>query len=292
MPLDLTNPIFDKAQAPSILMIGEMGMGKTYSLRKLVDLGLEVFVLATDPGIEDILGDLPQEKCHWKYIPAFGSVNEDNPFSSLLDSAKLLNTETLDQIQKRGGVNKQNHQQYWQVIDTCNDFVCDRTGQSYGNVAKWDCRRVFVLDTLSGLTNMAIRNNIGDKPFMELRDYSAAQFLIRQFLNIVASRTNAWFICNSHLEREPDPITGLNKIMVSTTGKALSPEVPRFFSDSIFLRRTISGGKPTYLWDTLNGECTTKSRNLPLAENLPATLEPLVNNWVKKILTGAPVPGV
>jgi hypothetical protein len=41
--------------------MGASGTGKTHSIRTLVDAGLEVFVLFTEPGME-VLADVPADK--------------------------------------------------------------------------------------------------------------------------------------------------------------------------------------------------------------------------------------
>lgn len=271
--------------APNVLLLGEMGSGKTTALRSLIDLGFEVFMIPTEPGYEDIVGDIPNDKLKLHYIPAFGGTEAQpgHTFDALLDAAKLLNTTHHDAIQKAGGLNKQNHQQIWDLYATCNNFVDDRSGKAFGDVSTWDYNRVLFLDGLSGLKEMAIRNTIGDKPFLELRDYSAIQHLIRQFINGLCSRTRAMFVCTGHLERETDPNTGSYKLMVSVPGKALAPELPRFFSDSIYCKMDVVNARPVWTWNTLSPDVTVKSRNLPMAMGLKPTFEQLVTNWRKRV---------
>lgn len=273
-------------KAPSVLLIGEMGSGKTTAIRSLIDLGIEVFYLALEPGFEELLGDIPQAKLKWCYLPAFGGkidLKEGHTFDTLLDQAKLINSTSHDSIQKMGGIKKENHTQIYDVIKALNNFVDDRTGESFGDVAHWDHKRCLFLDGLSALSQMAIRNTVGDKPFLELRDYSAVQFLIRQIVNGLCYRTNAWFVMSAHLERETDPNTGAYKLMVSVPGKALSPEIPRFFSDSIYCRMRDEGGKAVFTWNTLSNEVTVKSRNLPLKAGLDPNFKLLMQTWRKRV---------
>lgn len=272
-------------QAPSVMLIGEINAGKTHALRSLIDLGFEVFMIPTEPGYQDIVGDIPSDKLHWHYVPAFSGMElmEGHTFDPLLSAVKGLNQKSHDQIQKDGGINKQNHQQIWDLIANLNNFKCDRTGQEYGDVSTWDHNRVIYLDSLSGLKEMAIRNTIGDKPFLELRDYSAIQFIIRQVVNGLCSRTNAMFVMTAHLERETDPLTGASRLMVSVPGKALAPELPRFFSDSIYCKMEVQGNSPKWTWNTLSSEVTVKSRNLPLKAGLEPNFKELVTNWRKRV---------
>lgn len=278
--------VAEAPNAPSVLLLGEMGAGKSTAIRSLVSLGFTVFLIPTEPGYEEIFGDIPPDKLHWHYVPSFGGkedTKEGHSFDVLLDAAKLLNTTSHDAIQKMGGVRKENHQQLWDLIKTFNNFTCDRTGEAFGDVSKWGNSRAVCLDGLSGLKEMAIRNTIGDKPFLELRDYSAVQFLIRQIVNGLCSRTKAMFVLTAHLERETDPNTGAYKLMVSVPGKALAPELPRFFSDSIYCRMEVAGSTPKWTWNTLSSEVTVKSRNLPLASGLEPDFKQLVEAWRKRV---------
>lgn len=273
-------------KAPNVLLLGEMGSGKTHAIRSMVAQGIEVFLLSTEPGFEDVLGDIPADKLHWHYVPAYTPGPQDvegHTFDNLLDAARLVNTTHFDAIQKMGGVHKERYPQFFEIVKACNNFVDDRTGQTYGDVAFWPNTRCLFLDSLSGVKEMVIRNTIGDKPFMELRDYTAVQYQIRQLINGLCYRTNAWFVLTAHLERETDPNTGAYKLMVSVPGKALAPELPRFFSDSILCRQTVSNGKSVWTWETLSTEVTVKSRNLPLAQGLAPDFGLLVSNWRKRV---------
>lgn len=281
-----TDAMPEPPKGPNVLLMGEMGSGKTTALKSLIGLGYEVFYIPLEPGYMDVLGDIPNEKLKIHYIPSFGGkeeTKEGHSFDVLLGAANLIATTPHDTIQKMGGVNKANHQQFTDLIKTLNNFTDDRSGASYGDVSKWDCNRCLFLDGLSGLKEMAIRLTIGDKPFMELRDYQAVQFLIRQIVNGLCSRTNAMFVLTAHLERETDPNTGAYKLMVSVPGKALAPELPRFFSDSIQCKMDVAGGNAKWTWNTLSGEVTTKSRNLPMAAGLAPTFDQLVANWRKRV---------
>ena len=62
-------------QPPSVLLMGPSGSGKTYSLSTLLESGLEVFLVVTEPhGLETLLDVVAQKKLdinklHWRYIP-------------------------------------------------------------------------------------------------------------------------------------------------------------------------------------------------------------------------------
>lgn len=282
MPPRLTLP--PNLSGPKVLLQGEMGSGKTTSIRTLYDLGYEIFVLSVEPGIGDILGDLPAERVHWTYVPP---VTPD--FNVLRTQAKMLMDTHYDVIQKMGGVNKANHQEFFKLLNAVNNFKCDRTGLEYGDVGTWGADRVFVIDSLSGVTKIAIAHNVGDKPFLELRDYSATHWLISNFVNGVISATKAWVVMTAHLERETDPTTGRTELMVSTAGKALAPVLPRYFSDVILAKQIVTNNQATWRWDTLSDMARVKSRNLPLQPGLPANFKDLHENWLNKTSKGLQV---
>lgn len=271
-------PNATRPQAPKVLLQGEMGSGKTTAIRGLIECGIEVFLLSTEPGFQEVLGDIPSDKLHWAYVE---SLPPD--FKGIEAAARALNTTSYDNIQKMGGIDKASHQQIFKLIALANDFVDERTGESFGDVGKWGPDRALVLDSLSGLNSIAKSTTIGNKPFLELRDYSAIQHLIENFVNTCATGTDAWFIMTAHLERETDPNSSRSELMVSTIGKALAPKIGRMFSDVIHCKMIIENGQPKWTWDTISNEARVKTRNLPLKQGMPADFRPLVANWKKKV---------
>ena len=107
------------------LIVGPIGTGKTHSLRTLVEeCGKELFVIATEPGIETILGDLPKDKCHWQYIP-----QAKTSWQTLIENAEDLNSYSLDVLAKRPSKNKNKYLQFLQVLNALANFTDDRTGE-------------------------------------------------------------------------------------------------------------------------------------------------------------------
>lgn len=284
------NPDFDgegKIRAPKVLLLGEMGAGKTTAARSLVECGFETFVLALEPGWGDILGDIPSEKLKVHYVDCFGggenTKGSGHSFDRILDAATLLNNNSYDAIIKMGGVNKAQHQQFFDIVSACNKFVDERTGVSYGDMAEWDHTRAIVVDGMFGLNEAAKRVTVGDKPFLELRDYTAIQFLVQQLVTGLCSKTRAMVVLTSHLEIENDPNSGVKSLMVSTVGKALAPVLPKPFSDVIYAKKQIISAQAKWTWNTLSAEVQTKSRNLPLREGLEPNFKQLVANWKKRV---------
>lgn len=63
--------------------------------------------------------------------------------------------------------------------------------------------------------------------------------------------------------------------MVSTLGKALAPKLPPMFSDVILTERSGSN----FTWNTGSAMADVKTRNLPIAEKLPADFGQIIKKW-------------
>ena len=270
-------PSIDPAAAPKVLLLGEIGSGKTRSIRTLVEAGIEVFFIATEPGFETLLGDIPPDKLHWTYVQAYAS-----SMSSLMATAKLVQQYDTEQIKKMPGVNRQKYNQWFDLLNACNNFVDARTGTAYGDVFELKPHQALVIDSLSGINNMAVNLLAGDKPCMSWPEYDACQFNIRQFVNTLTQGLKCWFVLTAHIERETDPATGLTRLMASTVGKALAPQLPKFFSEVILCKKRLVGDKLEWVWDNIDPDARLKFRNLPPAPNHRPDFKTIKDNWEKK----------
>ncbi len=245
---------------PTTLLVGGSGTGKTYSIRTLLDIGVTPFVLCTEPGIESVLGDLPPDKCHWQYIPP-GAAS----WSDLISASKKVNTLSNEALQKLAGIDKTKYQQFIEILSACNNFVCDRTGKSFGDVMSWGPERAFVLDSLSGLSIAAMNLTVGTKPVRTQPDWGTAMNNLEQFITTFSTAIPCWTVLIAHLEREKDEISGGIQLMASTLGQKLSPKIGRFFDDTI---HCIREGKE-FRWSTISTNVDLKARNLPLSDKIP-----------------------
>lgn len=274
--------------APNIFLMGEISTGKTRAIRTLVEAGVEVFLIPTEPGFVDILGDIPPEKLHWHYIPSYGvevkaGETTTKTLANLKATAQLLQSTDMENIKKMPGQGRSQYNQFFQLLEACNNFKDDRTGKEYGDSALFTPQQALVIDGLSGINNMVSRLVAGNKPCMSWPEFEASQFTVEQFVNTLAQSLKCWFILTSHVEREPDPVTGIQKIMPSTIGKVLAPRLTKFFSEAILCRRVIDGGKSVYQWDNMTTEATVKNRNLPQAPNHKPDFAIIKANWEKKV---------
>ena len=255
------------------LLIGATGTGKTYVQRTWIDKGITPFILTTEPGIESSLGDLPKESCHWHYV-APANVG----WADLLESAKNINQLSYEALAKAPAGNKQKYGQFLDVLTTCNRFICDRTGEDFGDVSTWGTDRVLVVDSLSGLNIMAMDLVVGSKPTKGMQDWMVAMDNLERFLTTLVMNTECFFVLTAHPEREQDEITGGVQIMASTLGRKVAPRLPRFFDDVIYTRR--DGDK--FSWSTAAVNVDLKARNLPIKDGLAPDFAQIVTAWESK----------
>jgi hypothetical protein len=102
--------------------------------------------------------------------------------------------------------------------------------------------------------------------------------LVENLFQKLCTDTRAHFILISHIERETDEVLGGSKIMAATLGRKLAPRLPRFFSDVVLSEK--NGAK--FSWSTAALGADLKARNLPLADGLPPTFGPIIDNWKKQ----------
>lgn len=258
--------------APKIILMGPSGTGKTHSIRTLVDAGITPFVIFTEPGME-VLSDIPKEKLHWKYIPAgAGSILE------LKDIADKVNKFSFEALTKMTDANRSKYNQFIQVLNTCNQFVCDRTGEDFGDSATWPTSRCLVIDSLTGLGKMAMNLVVGGKPTKSMPDWGLAQDMIKKLVDYTTNNLRCGFVLIAHVARERDEITGGTYVTINTLGQKLAPELPLFFSDVIMAKREAA----KFTWSTAESGSDTKARNVPLEANMPPSFVPLYSNWIKK----------
>jgi hypothetical protein len=254
------------------LLVGATGTGKTHSIRTLVDAGLEVFVLFTEPGME-VLADLPAEKLHWHYIaPA------TTDWASMIDSANKINKMSFKSLTDLSDINKSKYTEFLDLLTTLSNFKDDRTGREFGPVDEWDSTRCLVVDSLSGLNIMAMNLVTGSKPVKSMSDWGVAIDNLERLITKLCVDTKCHFVLTAHLERETDETTGGTTLMAATLGRKLAPKLPRFFSDVIHVKR--DGGK--FLWSTASINVDLKARNLPLTDNLNPSFLPIIESWRKR----------
>jgi hypothetical protein len=273
---------------PNILLNGESGVGKTYSLGTLVDWaqahGKEVFYLDLENSLETLLGfwrtpiagePKPIPPClHWHQTQT-PPVSLKQMLQAALDTGDL-SYEMLTQKKdtSRGGTN--NH--YWKILGACADFPDDRTGKKFGPVDKFGADRVFITDSFTELSNAAAKMIIGAKPTMAPPEYGVAQNHLMNFLRLCTHGTPCTFVLTSHPVRDKDEISGMVRTTIKTVGTAIQPEIPPLFSDVIYAVR--EGDK--FYWDTAAYGVVTKTRSLGYRSRIEPNFGQIMDLWAKR----------
>lgn len=281
-------------QPPAALIEGAPGSGKTFSLATLAKAGIETFVIMTEPGGVESLIDAadaikaPMDKLHWTSVqPAAAG------WLALEQMITTVGTTSYEDITKlKSGVGKsETRVPAMKFLNSLKDFRCERTGKSYGDVSSWDHSRALCVDSLSGLSLMAMALTIGYKPAAHQGEWGVAMNFLEQLLLKLTSDRQSFFVLTAHVEKEQNELTGVNQIMASTLGRKLAPKIPRFFSEVVYAKRTIVQGQPLFSWSTIDNAADLKNRALPISATLPPTFEPVVAAYLRRTkLAGAMPP--
>lgn len=271
-----------KLQPPAVLLEGAPGSGKTDSLATFLSAGLELFVIITEPGgVESLLDScarrkLPIEKLHWRTVlPAAAG------WSAMEGMARAIGAQGFMDLQNiKSGIGKEETRKpAMALLEAMKNFVCERDGKSYGDVASWGPDRAFVLDSLSGLSLISMALTIGYKPAAHQGEWGVAMNFIEQLLLKMTSDRNCFFAMTAHVEKEANEITGVQQIMASTLGRKLAPKIPRFFSEVVYAKRSISNNQPSFLWSTVDAAADLKNRALPISAAIPPDFVPIVESY-------------
>jgi hypothetical protein len=258
-------------QAPSILLVGETGAGKTYAIKTLLEAGLSVFVIGTEPTFLDTLLDATPpsllSRLHWRAItPARVGIK------GLQDMVKKVTAMDFDALSKMRPDSGRAQAQIIKLLATLEDFRDDRTGESFGPVEAWPATHALVIDSLSGINLMAMDVTIGNKVTAHQGEWGVAMGLIDKLVLNLTSNLRCFFVLTAHLERETDELTQGSKMMPATLGRKLAPRLPRFFSEVVMAYRE---GKE-YFWSTAQTGVVLKHRALPLGAKLEPSFGPIV----------------
>lgn len=258
---------------PKVLLLGDSGAGKTYSIVSLINAGYEVFAVFTEPGME-VVAHLPSDKLHWHYIPPSAP-----DWDSMIDSANKINKLTFQSLASLGDVNKQKYTEFIQLLSVLANFKDQRTGKEYGPIDNLDpAKQALFIDSLSGISIMAINLVTGSKPVKSQSDWGVAMDNLERLLIRLTTGIPATMVLTAHVERETDEVSGGVILTASTLGRKLAPKIPRFFSDIILCQR--QGTK--FTWSTAAHGVAVKARNLPIADNLPPDFGVLLSNWKQR----------
>ena len=271
----MVSPTPPNSSSPSqgfkVMLYGASGTGKTYSIRTLLDAGLEVFVLFTEPGMAT-LRDIKSDRLHWFYVPPV-------PFNLASFQAMLSNINTMpfQALTASSDPNRKDYNQMIHISSALAKFHDERSGQDFEALDKWDTSRVLVVDSISGIAAAAVGLVVGGRPTMSQGDYGVVMNTVEKFINMLCFGVRTNVVMMAHEEREVNEVTGGTAIMPSTIGRKLSPKIGRFFDDVILTY--VKDAK--FMWAGVMPNYELKSRHLPLRAGLEPSFVPLVTEWRK-----------
>jgi hypothetical protein len=267
--------------------MGPPGSGKTYSLTTIIEAGLELFVISTEPdGVGSLIDavkakKLDMNKVHWvEVLPAAAG------WSAMGDMVQTIGGNDYETITKiKSGVGKSETRKPAQkLLSTLQNFVDERTGNDYGDVTTWQPDRCLAFDSCSGLNIIGWTLTVGYKPAAHQGEWGVAMNFIEQLIIKLNSDRNCFFVLIGHMEREGDEITGVSKVMLSTLGRKLAPRIPRFFSEFVKASRYMDASKrPVFNWSTVDVQADLKSRTLPISDTISPTFLPIIKGYRDRI---------
>lgn len=263
---DTTTPVKSPLPGVKEMLVGPVGVGKTAAISTLVQAGLKVHAIFTEPSFE-VLGDQRHgnvlKDLQFEYLPP---ANTD--FADMLQSAKLINSLTMKGLSNLDDINKAKHGEFMKLVGVLNDWQVD----------KWGTGHCLILDSMSGLNIMAMNLVVGSKPVKSMADWGIAMDNLERLIQKLCTGLRCHFMMTAHAEMERDEVTGQTFIMAGTLGRKLAPKIPRYFSDVIYVKR--EGTK--FSWSTVEMGADLKARNLPYAAGLPPTFGPIIEEWKKR----------
>lgn len=281
-------------RGPKILLEGDSGAGKTYSLGTIVDWaetnGYKVRALFTENGLETLLGywrdpplgtsgqpiraPRPIPKClAWHQL-------DDRPLglAALTNAANQAGIMSYEALTKMQDPERSANNAYEKMLKVLADFPDDRTGQKLGNIGMWGSDTILLWDSLTETGNLAMKMIVGKKPTASPPDYGVAQNNLLNLLRYLTQGFDPTVVMTAHLQRQTNEVTGGMSLMVKAPGKALGDEIPPLFSEVILAKREGT----EWLWDTAAVGVTTKTRYLPISGKIKPDLGQIMDRWVKR----------
>lgn len=273
---------------PSNLIIGPAGTGKTTSIASLIECGLKVRMLATEPTAPArVLAalkakGLPDADFHWQFISP-----SPPSWTALEASADMISRLSLDDIAKqKTGIAKSDARQWITFLKACAQFTSDRTGEIFGDCTEWGPDCVFAIDGLTGVNTMSRTLTVGLKPNPSPGEWGVMQNNILTLLGKLAADCKCFFVLIAHVERENNELSGVSNITVSTLGAKLAPKLPPLFTNVIYALRDGTN----FYWSTASLGVDTKAGDLPVALNQVPSFKPIVEAYRDRLKAAGASP--
>ncbi len=276
---------------PSTALLGPGGTGKTSALVTVLEAGYNLRMIATEHSSPNrVIQELHRRKLSPKLLDKFEwQFVSPSPTSwdSLKESARIVNTMSLEDISKmRSGIAKSDGTQWIKLLNACSSFKSDKNGTLFGDATEWGDDTMFVIDGLSGVSDMSRNLSVGLKPNPSPGEWGVMQGNILTLVKKLAHDCKCYFTLIAHVEREQDPITGLNNITFSTLGAKLAPKLPPLFTNVVAAQRE----KATFTWSTALTGMDLKAGDLPIQDGLPPSFAPILASYQLRKQTATPDP--
>jgi len=271
-----------KVSAPSCLLLGEPGNGKTFSLATLKQHSYvkKLFYLFTDPGGDESLMDalkfydLTVKDVHWHYVPP--AAEGWDTLVELATKIQNMNYESLAGLKQ--GINKQDHRHMFELIGTLANFQCDRTGESFGAADEWPDEYAVVLDSLTGVNKIARDSTVGAKPTLHQGEWGIAMSMEENLIRKFVAGIKGPRVMIGHLDKTLDEVLGRMTLQVSLLGNKLAPQIPHLFSDVVYAYREGTN----FYWSTADDRISLKSRNLGVGTKIKPSFVPMLDKWLER----------
>lgn len=266
-----------------MLLMGMEGSGKTDSVRTLLEAGLNVFVVFSEPGMEVLLDPSRGRKVytckdglHYRYIPV-ATPNWDD----LRTAADHLNKFSFKALANEAATGRERYRAFYEIVDCMGNLKCQRCNQSFGPADKLEPyhKWAVVNDSLTSISKAALYLHIGNKPAVDKGEYGICMFNIERYLDKFVGDIYSMTVMMAHIDMEPNENTGGTENMVATLGQKLAPKVGRPFSDVLLAKRKGA----TFTWSTTEERYRLKTRNFAFSGDIPPTFVPVVQKWHQRI---------
>jgi hypothetical protein len=293
--------ITDDINSPAkILLIGKSGAGKTGSLASLVASGYNLRIIDTDKGVRPLRSLLTDP--HYPYdkiIKAKGiDLNQAVRYVPIDTSMKLRNV-----TRKLPGDNRTTSEtllapadaKAWtKVLDLLDGWKED--GVDYGSVRTWTTKDILVLDSFSTLAKCAyyfsqsLNGRLGarDEGYDYQRDIGAAQAQLTRLLellydssvacNVIVISHITWVDESQGIASRPKEMNKDGSFVASTPdgypsaiGRALSPQMGKYFNDIYIARSTGTGASVTRTISTVSQDGVLAKNSVYLERDYPVT---------------------
>jgi len=254
------SPLTSATKQPAVLLLGEPGNGKTFSLATVAK-HRKLFCLFTEPGGEESLiagcmhYNIPIDNVHWHYV---------SPSSTGWDAIQEMGLKVSQMSYKdlgelKSGIDKPAHRQLITLMGVLSSFICQRTNENFGPVDKLGEDCAFAFDSLSGLNDMARELTVGGKPTLHQGEWGVAMQTQVTLVKKIVNDTRCMTIITGHVDKLLDLVAEKMTFQVSLLGNKTAPVFPRMFSDVIWAYRA----DKKFYWSTTEDKVSgLKGRNI------------------------------